>query len=179
MMYSQEEYDQVRRQTMQMEGEKRAVLRLGLIVVTLLLVAALLVLSAVWVHYRSREGIAEAAEAKAGQAEAALAHTRTELEQKTQELERLTNVATKRSETVDRLTPRVVAHTSAAEMAQFAHAVYETPGHMVELPKVPPNELLKRFKYTVNGQTRTYQVIPGFLNGKWVVYSNLVGYGSK
>src|SRR5580765_6121888 len=116
MMYSQEEYDQVRRQTMQIEGEKRAVLRLGLIVVTLLLVAALLVLSAVWVHYRSREGIAEAAEAKAGQAEAALAHTRTELEQKTQELERLTNVATKRSETVDRLTPRVVAHTSAAEM---------------------------------------------------------------
>ena len=32
---------------------------------------------------------------------------------------------------------------------------------------------------SVNGQTRTYQVIPGFLNGKWVVYSNLVGFGSK
>ena len=37
MMYSQQEYDMVRRQTMQIEAEKRALLKWVLIVVSLLL----------------------------------------------------------------------------------------------------------------------------------------------
>src|SRR5262245_66383157 len=42
MMYSQQEYDMVRRQTMQIEAEKRALLRWVLIVVSLLLAGSVI-----------------------------------------------------------------------------------------------------------------------------------------
>src|SRR5262245_65596228 len=53
MMYSQQEYDMVRRQTMQIEAEKRALLRWVLIAVSLLL--ALSVILTGWM-FRSYSG---------------------------------------------------------------------------------------------------------------------------
>jgi uncharacterized membrane protein len=79
-MYSQQEYDMVRRQTMQIEAEKRAVLRLALIVVTVLLAITLLALGWMYRRYSSADNEIKTAESKAADFEDRLQKTSRELD---------------------------------------------------------------------------------------------------
>jgi hypothetical protein len=48
------------------------------------------------------------------------------------------------------------------------------PYGKVELDTKPPDKLFRNWKVTKGATTEIYTLVGGFVDGKWVVYSNLV-----
>jgi hypothetical protein len=176
MSYSQQEYDMVRRQTMQIESEKRALLRFLLVVVTGLLGVAVVLLVITYQLYRRNQGAVKAAEMKAEAAEARTRQIERELREKTTQLETITNTAVKRQEQVEALKLRILSPSpSPTEVSEFARLVYDLPGHSIEVPKAPPGALFQRiYRYRTGNQTQTFVLVRGQVNGKFLIYSNLI-----
>jgi len=165
----------VRRQTMQIEAEKRALLRWALIAVTVLFAASLVLSGLMYQRYSSVESTVQAAQTRAANAEAQLQQARHERDEKVALLEKYAAVAAKQSSVIDSVVPKMFSHSASDnELAELAHAVYNQPGHMIQLPGIPPNNVLKSFRYRVDGRPNKYTFVPGLIDGKWVLYSVLV-----
>lgn len=179
MMYSQQEYEMVRRQTMQIEAEKRALLRWTLMFVSGAFALSLLALGWMYQQYSSADSKVEAAEARAVKAEADFKKVNQELTEKKAILERQAATAAQQNATINGLVPRAVSgQASDAELAQLAHAIYDSrPNHVIELPRIPPDNILRRYRYRVGTEVRSYVLIAGLVDNKWLLYSNLVGKG--
>ena len=181
MMYSQQEYDMMRRQTLQIESEKRTLLRTVLIIVTVLLVISLLVLGFFFRHYSVSSDLIGSADARAAANEAQYQACSKELSEKKAILDAQSGEAAKQDQLVNDIMPRVLRNQSSdAEIARFSHAIFAQPGHMVALPSIPPDRLFsRRFRYRTGGQLLTYVLVPGLVDGQWVLYSNLAGRGKE
>lgn len=174
-MYSQQEYDMVRRQTMQIEAEKRAVLRFTLIVVTVLLAAALLAMGWMYRRYSSSDHEIKAADAKVAAINAQYQQVSRELAEKKGVLEKNSAVIAKQNAVIESVVPRMLAKTAGGgELAELAHAIYQQPGHMIALPGIPPDNVLRKYRLRVEGRPHSYVIVAGQLDNKWVLYSNLV-----
>src|SRR5262245_49484179 len=108
MMYSQQEYDMVRRQTMQIEAEKRAVLRFALIVVTILFASSLLAMGWMYRRYSSADSEVKAAESKAAELESSLQETKRDLAEKRATLEKYAAEAAKQSSVIESVVPNML-----------------------------------------------------------------------
>ena len=180
MMYSQQEYDMMRRQTLQIEAEKRSLLRTLLTGVAVALTITLILLGYLFRRYSQSTTLINNAEAKAAAAEAQLQSCSSELNEKRGILEAQAKRAEQRSETISRLIPRVMSkNASDAEIGQLANAVYELPGHSVVLPSIPPDRLLRRYRHRTGNQVSAYILVAGIVDGKWTLYSNLVAKGQS
>lgn len=175
-MYSQQEYETVRRQTMQIESEKRALLRFVSWGLAGLLIGALMLAGLAFGLYRRNLGLADDATARVRTLQQQLDQTTRALQEKTTQLEKITNAARQQQQSVQAVIPRILSSTStSAEIGEFAHNVYESPGRRVEVPRVPPNDLFTRFfRHRVNDKLKKYQLVAGEIDGQWVIYSNLV-----
>lgn len=175
MMYSQQEYDMVRRQTMQIEAEKRALLRWTLIVVTILFAASLVLSGFMYQRYSSSDNAISQAEERAQKAESDLNLVSKELEEKKALLEKNAAALAKENAIIESTVPRMLNRSASdRELAELAHAIYNQPGHVIELPSIPPNEVLRNYRLPVNGRPHKYTIVPGLLDSKWVIYSVLV-----
>ncbi len=175
MMYSQQEYDMVRRQTMQIEAEKRALLRWTLIVVTILFAFALVLSGLMYQRYSTAEGRIEAADLRASTAETKLKEVSKELADKKAILEANSAAAAKQNSTIETVVPKMISRTATdAEISELAHAIYTQPGHVIPLPSIPPNEVLRSYRYRGDGRPLKYTIVPGMIDNKWVIYSLLV-----
>jgi hypothetical protein len=181
MMYSQQEYDMMRRQTLQIEAEKRTLLRTLLVIVAGLLAISVLVLGFFFRHYSASSELIGSAEARAATSEAQYQTCSKELSEKKAILDAQAGEAAKQDQLVKDIMPRVLRNQSSdAEIARFSHAIYAQTGHMVALPSIPPDRLLsRRFRYRTGGQLLTYVLVAGLVEGQWVLYSNLVGRGKE
>jgi len=174
-MYSQQEYDMMRRQTLQIEAEKRAMFRTLLMGVSILLALSLLSLGYIFLRYSQSSSLISAAEARASLAEAQYQKANQELQDKRAQLESISQRAAQRNEKINSLLPAVMRKgASDGEIAALAHAIYESPGHVIELPGIPPDSILRRYRYRSGGEVRAYVLVAGNVNGKWLLYSNLV-----
>jgi hypothetical protein len=45
---------------------------------------------------------------------------------------------------------------------------------VIELPSIPPDDVLRRYRTRVDGQPRAYILVAGEIDGKWRLYSVLV-----
>lgn len=175
MMYSQQEYDMVRRQTMQIEAEKRALLRWTLIIVTILFAGSLVLSGFMYQRYSSSDNAIKEAEGRAESAESKLQQVSQELAQKNAILEKNNAALAKENAVIEATVPRMLNRTAPDnELAELAHAIYNQPGHMIQLPSIPPNEVLRSYRYRADGRPYKYTIVPGLLDGKWVIYSLLV-----
>jgi Tfp pilus assembly protein PilO len=175
MMYSQQEYDMVRRQTMQIEAEKRAVLRLALIVVTVLLAASLLAIGWMYRRYSAADSEVKAAEAKAAEFESKFQETNRELAEKKATLDKYAATAAKQNDVIESVVPRMLNRTARdTELAELAHAIFQQPGRVISLPSIPPDSVLRRYRVRIDGQALSYVLVAGQVDGKWVLYSNLL-----
>ncbi len=175
MMYSQQEYDMVRRQTMQIEAEKRALLRWALIVVTVLFAASLVLSGLMYQRYSSADNTIQEAQTRATNAETELQTVKKELADKNAILERNSATVAKQNSVIQNIVPKMLSRTaSEAELAELANAIYNQNGHVVQVPGIPPNEALRSFRFRVDGRPHKYTIVPGLLDGKWVIYSVLV-----
>lgn len=176
MMYSQQEYDMVRRQTMQIEAEKRALLRWVLIVVTLLLAGSLILTGWMFRRYSVAEDLIRTADERKGSAEIQLRQVSRELAEKKAILEKSAATVAQRNSVIDSTVPKMLAKTATeAELAELARAINEMPEHVIDLPSAPPDKILVgRHKTHVDGQPRTYILVAGDIDGKWKLHSILV-----
>jgi Tfp pilus assembly protein PilO len=175
MMYSQQEYDMVRRQTMQIEAEKRAVLRMALIVVTVLLAASLLAIGWMYRRYSAADNEVKAAEAKAAEFENKFQQTNRELAEKKATLDKYAAAATQQNDVIESVVPRMLNRTARdTELAELAHAIFQQPGHVITLPSIPPDSVLRRYRIRIDGRAHSYVLVAGQVDGKWVLYSNLL-----
>ncbi len=169
----------VRRQTIQIEQEKRAALR-WILFVTLGLAAALAV-AALWLftQYATADSKIESAEARAVKAETDFKKVSTELAEKKALLDKQAATAAQQNQTITSIVPKAMSSTATDfELATLAHAIYDSrPNHVIELPRIPPDSILRRYRFRVGEEVLTYVFVAGQLNDKWVLYSNLVGKG--
>ena len=169
----------VRRQTIQIEQEKRAALR-WILFVTMGVAAALLV-AALWLftQYATADSKIESAEARATKAEADFKKVSTELAEKKAILDKQAATAAQQNQTITSIVPKAMSSTATDfELATLAHAIYDSrPNHVIELPRIPPDSILRRYRFRVGEEVLTYVFVAGQLNDQWVLYSNLVGKG--
>lgn len=165
----------VRRQTIQIESEKRAFLRLALTVVSALLVASLLLTAVLYRNYSVADDKLQSAEDRARDAEAKYQGASRELAEKKATLDKLNEKAANQNAVIKSITPKLIGNVASnEEIAALAHAIYQQPGHSITLPSIPPDNVLRRYKIRADGQTNTYVLVAGLVDGKWVLYSNLL-----
>ncbi len=175
MMYSQQEYDMVRRQTMQIEAEKRALLRLALIAVSVLFAGSLLLMAWMYRRYSSADSQIKSADAKATIAERQLQQVTRELAEKKEILEANSATTSRQNAVIDLVVPKMLTRSARdSELGELAHAIYQQPGHSIKLPSIPPDSVLRRYRVRVDGRPHSYIMVAGLIDGKWVLYSNLV-----
>jgi len=175
MMYSQQEYDMVRRQTMQIEAEKRTLLRWALIGVTVLLAASLVLTGWMYRRFSVADNLIKSAEAEAANAKSQFQQADRELAEKRSLLEKNAAALARQNAVIEATVPKMLSRTAPDnELAELAQAIYDQPGHLIELPGIPPNEVLRSYRLRVDGRPHKYTIVPGLLNGKWVIYSLLV-----
>ena len=166
----------VRRQTMQIEAEKRALLRWALVAVTLLLTGSFVLTVWMYNRYTSASGEIKDAQDQAASAKTQLEKVTRELNEKKATLEKNSAVLTQQNEIIQTNVPKMLNKTAREpEMAELAHAIYQQPGHIIELPSVPPNSVNLRFhRLRIDGRPNKYMLIAAMLDSKWYMYSLLV-----
>jgi len=175
MMYSQQEYDMVRRQTMQIEAEKRALLRWVLIVVSLLLAGSVILTGWMFRRYSVAEDLIRNADERKVFAENQLRQVTRERDELKAIQERSAATVAKRNALIEATVPKMMAKTASDdELADLARAINETPQQVIELPGIPPDNVLRRYRTRVDGQPRAYVLIAGDIDGKWRLYSVMV-----
>lgn len=175
MMYSQQEYDMVRRQTMQIEAEKRALLKWVLIVVSLLLAGSVVLTGWMFRHYSLADELIKSADERKATAENQLRQVSRELDEFKAVREKNAAVVAKRNAIIENTVPRMLGKiASNDEITTLARAVNETPGNVIDLPGIPPDNVLRRYRTSVDGQPRAYILLAGDIDGKWKLYSILV-----
>ncbi len=178
MMYSQQEYDMMRRQTLQIEAEKRSLLRTLLSVVAVALTITLILLGYLFRRYSQSSTLITMAENRATAAEAQSQTLSTELQEQRALLEGQAKRHEQRSNIVSSLVPKIMNKSASdAEIGQLAHAIYELPGRSIAVPSIPPDAILKRYRHRAGNQAFAYVLVAGIVDGKWVLYSNLVSKG--
>jgi hypothetical protein len=175
MMYSQQEYDMVRRQTMQIEAEKRALLKWVLIVVSLLLGGSMILTGWMFRRYSVAEDLIRGADERKAFAENQMRQISRERDELKAVQEKNAATVAQRNAVIENTVPRMLAKVASDdELTNLARAINETPGMMIELPNIPPDNVLRRYRTRVDGQPRAYVMIAADIDGKWKLYSILV-----
>jgi cell division protein FtsB len=173
--YTPNDVDVIREQIVQGEAMKRRWLILGLILATAALAATIAFLSASYASYARTEAQNE----ELAQQNAAITRRSTEVQQALDVLrDRDARQETAKSEALaleQKLLSGVPgnADLSPIQGGKLARAVYQLGG-LVETPSKPPDKLFRNWKVTADSATEFYTVVGGFVDGKWVIYSNLV-----
>jgi len=89
--------------------------------------------------------------------------------------ERSAATVAKRNALIEATVPKMMAKTASDdELAELARAINETPQQVIELPGIPPDKVLRRYRTRVDGQPRAYVLLAGEIDGKWRLYSVMV-----
>ena len=76
---------------------------------------------------------------------------------------------------LDTLLPAVInSRASESDTAAFARMVSQLPFSRVEIDAKPPDKLFRNWRAQAGPATETYTLVGGFVDGKWVIHSNLV-----
>jgi len=173
--YGQRDVDAIREQIEQTESSKRRALLLALGFCIAALVGSIAWLSTNYALYFS----SESANQKLTQENAAL---RLRADQTQQQLDLANAALAKQSQhkadaqaKFEKLLPDVLrGSASPGEVASFAQMVHSEASGRLELDQKPPDKLFRNWRVSGGDEPGVYALVGGFVDGKWVVYSNLV-----
>jgi cell division protein FtsB len=173
--YTQDDVDTIRGQIEQNEAAKRRWLLLVLVVAVGALVGAVVLLSTSYALYAKSESDKK----KLTDENAALKATSNQCQQQLQTVtaaqEKEAQARADAQARLDKLVPAIVrGNASDADTAAFARMVSDLPHGRMEFEGKPPDKLFRNYKYRSDSTTETYTLVGGFVDGKWVVHSNLV-----
>ena len=160
---------------MQIEAEKRALLRWVLIVVSLLLAGSVILTGWMFRRYSVAEDLIRNADERKAFAENQLRQVSRERDELKAIQEKNAATVAQRNAVIDSIVPRMLAKiASDDELTNLARAINETPGHVIDLPSIPPDNVLRRYRTRVDGQPRAYILVAADIEGQWKLYSILV-----
>ncbi|MEK6288348.1 MAG: hypothetical protein AABO57_21740 [Acidobacteriota bacterium] len=173
--YNQSDVDNIKDQIEQTESAKRRWLFLALIISIAALAGAIVLLSTNYALYSS----SESEKKKLTQENAALKsradQAQQQLDAKNAQEAKMAEARAEAQTKLQTLLPAVLrGNASPAEVSSFARMVYALPNSRVELDTKPPDKLFRNWKVTTGSTTEVYTLVGGFVEGKWVVCSNLV-----
>lgn len=173
--YGQSDIDTIRDQIEQTESAKRHWLFLALIISIAALVGSIVLLSTNYALYSKSESDKK----KLAQENATLkSHADETQQQLDAKNAQDAKDAEARAEAQTKLQPLIPAvlqgNASPAQITSFARMVHALPAGRVELDTKPPDKLFRNWKASVGSTTEIYALVGGFVDGKWVVYSNLI-----
>ena len=173
--YTQSDVDTIREQIEENEALKRRWLMLFLIIAVGAFVGTVVLFSARYAQYAS----SESEKKKLADENAALKLNvetyRQQLKAATAAGERETQARAEAQSKLDTLLPAVInARASDSEIAAFARMVSQLPFSRVEVDAKPPDKLFRNWRALAGEATETYTLVGGFVDGKWVIHSNLV-----
>ncbi|HWO00488.1 MAG TPA: hypothetical protein VNS63_14610 [Blastocatellia bacterium] len=173
--YYQRDVDVIRQQIEETESSKRRGLLLALGLCIAALVGSIAWLTTNYALYAS----SEAANRKLIQENAALRlradETQQQLDSANAVLASHTQHKAEAQARLEKLLPGVLrGNASPGEMASFAQMVHSEASGRLELDQKPPDKLFRNWRASGGESPGTYALVGGFVDGKWVVYSNLV-----
>lgn len=178
-MYNQQEIEMVRRQTIQIESEKRALLKMVSIWTSIACAVGLAVASFFFYLYASNRSEVTDSRTKITRLQDELKNRNDELQKKTAELERRAQVTAEKKQRYDTLLAKAMSSSASyTEITELAKQLYESPQKEVEVAGIPPSSLFKWYKYREGGKTSIYALVPGQIEGKYHIYSILVSVTS-
>jgi len=173
--YSQGDVDSIREQIEQTESAKRHWLVLAFIIALAVLAASIALLSTNYALYSSSEKDKKNLVEENAALKARVDKTQQQLDGKTAQETKDAQARAEAESRLSKLMPVVLGgKAGGGEMASFARMVYYVPNSRVELSERPPNELFRNWKVTTGSTTEVFTMTGGFVDGKWVVYSNLI-----
>lgn len=173
--YGQRDVDAIREQIEQTESSKRRALLWALGLSISALIASIVWLSTTYALY----SVSESDKQKLTRENAAL---QLRADQTQQQLDAANAALAKNSQhkadaqaKFDKLLPEVLkGNASPGEVASFAQMVHSEASGRIELDQKPPDKLFRNWRSAGGESPGTYTLVGGFVDGKWVVYSNLV-----
>ena len=173
--YTQSDVDTIREQIEQNEALKRRWLLLFLIIAVGALVGAVVWLSANYALYASSESEKKKLTDENAALKLKADNCQQQLNAATAAGEREAQVRTEAQSKLDTLLPAVInSRASDSEIAAFARMVSQLPYSRVEIDAKPPDKLFRNWRAQAGAETETYTLVGGFVDGKWVIHSNLV-----
>ena len=173
--YSQGDVDSIREQIEQTESAKRHWLVLAFIVALAVLAGAIALMSTNYALYNSSRKEKNNLIEENAALKSRVDQTQQQLDARTAQETKDAQIRDEAQSRLDKLMPAVRSgKAGGGEMASFARMVYYLPNSRVELAERPQNELFRNWKVTTGATTEVFTMVGGFVDGKWVVYSNLV-----
>lgn len=173
--YGQRDVDAIRQQIEQTESSKRRGLLWALALAVAALIGSIAWLSTNYALYSS----SESEKRKLAQENAALRlradQTQQQLESANAALASHTQHKADAQAKLEKLLPDVLrGNAGPGEMASFAQMVHNEASGRLELDQKPPDKLFRNWRVSGGDAPGVYALVGGFVDGKWVVYSNLV-----
>ena len=173
--YGQRDVDAIREQIEETEASKRRGLLWALGLSVAALVGSIALLTTSYALYSS----GESDKAKLTEENAALRlradQTQQQLDAATAALASHTQKQSDAQAKLEKLLPDVLrGNAGPGEMASFAQMVHSQASGRLELDQKPPDKLFRNWRATGGESPGTYALVGGFVDGKWIVYSNLV-----
>ena len=173
--YVQRDVDVIRQQIEQTESNKRRGLILALVLTLVVLAGTIVWWSTSYARYATNESDKQSL----AQENSAL---RLRADQTQQQLDLANAALAKQSQhkadaqaKFEKLLPDVLrGNASPGEVASFAQMVHSEASGRLELDQKPPDKLFRNWRVSGGDEPGTYALVGGFVDGKWVVYSNLV-----
>ncbi|HKP88272.1 MAG TPA: hypothetical protein VJZ26_19360 [Blastocatellia bacterium] len=173
--YTQSDVDTIRKQIEQNESAKRHWLLLALIISLGALVGAVALLSTSYALY----GRSEADNKRLGEENATLKSSAESCQQQlsaaTAAQEKEAQASSEAQAKLDKLLAAALnSYASASDTGAFARLVSDLPHSRIEVNEQPPAKLFRNWKVQTGSTTEIYTLVGGFVDGKWVIHSNLV-----
>jgi cell division protein FtsB len=173
--YSQNDVDTIRAQIEQNESMKRRWLVLGLAVALISFTLTLLLLFSDYAQYSSISTDNQRLSDQNAALKARADKTQQQLDARNAKEAADAQARSENHARLQAVLPAVLSgKASGGEIASFAKMVYESPTSRVEVTERPSNEIFRNWKATSGDNTEVYSLVGGFVDGKWVIYSNLL-----
>lgn len=173
--YSQSDVNMIREQILQTEASKRRSMVIALMITIAALAGAVILLSTFYGLYIAGQSDKERLAQENATLKARVAEAQKRLDEMTSKVGAAASLRDEAQSRLQSLLPAVLnSSASGVEVASFARMVYDLPQSRIELDRQPPNTLFRNWRASADSTTETYTLVGGFVDGKWVVYSNLI-----
>lgn len=169
--YTQNDVNTIREQIVDEQASRRRSLVMMLLVTAGLLAGTIVLLTSSYALYAGAESDKEKIAAENAALKADLTKYRQELEARNAEDRKQAEARAAFESRLDKLRP---AASGGGDVAALAQLIYTLPHHRLELDRQPSNKILRNWKVQTESGTEVYTLVGGFVDGKWILYSNLI-----
>jgi hypothetical protein len=173
--YSQRDVETIREQIQQEQAARRRLLLLALTVTTAALAVAIILLSTSYGLYSSSVSRNQALVDENSALKVKAADSNRQLGDLNEKQARIDQTRVEARAKLEEILPEILGPSGGGrEASTLAAMVYSLPDHQIEIDQKPHDSIFRNWKTRAGDVTSTYALVGGFVDGKWIIYSNLI-----